>query len=173
MKEIDLQSDTVAAVRAAGGAARKLSHRFVLGVPDLLVKLPGWPAALVEVKKNPYPARSNMVVPELTWQQFRFLTEFETSGMPAAVLSFLIRGLDRWAAVHDISGIQMNEGKDGYCAYVSNYRPLGRGNDWRKNIAPLLDSWLQDLADANRGAKVISVPGVVFQHKEATSGEGR
>lgn len=40
MKEIELQKYVIDVVRANGGAAYKLSHRFAIGVSDLLVKLP-------------------------------------------------------------------------------------------------------------------------------------
>ncbi len=40
MLETDLQKYVIDVVRARGGAAYKLSHRFAIGVSDLLVKLP-------------------------------------------------------------------------------------------------------------------------------------
>lgn len=55
MRELAFQSEIVADVRAAGGYAKKLSHRMLAGVPDILVKLPNYPAALIECKAVPWP----------------------------------------------------------------------------------------------------------------------
>ncbi len=49
-KELALQSEICKSVRAQGGYALKLSHRFIVGVPDLLICMPGYPAMLIEVK---------------------------------------------------------------------------------------------------------------------------
>lgn len=90
MKETDLQSLTIKAVRLYGGAAHKLSNRFLVGVSDLLVKLPKLPAALLEVK---YDERADMpvagIVPDVTVLQYKFLKEYHDAGMRCGVMSFL------------------------------------------------------------------------------------
>ena len=49
-KELTLQSEICKSVRAQGGYAVKLSHRFAVGVPDLLIRMPHVSAMLIEVK---------------------------------------------------------------------------------------------------------------------------
>lgn len=49
-KELTLQSEICKSVRAQGGYAIKLSHRFAVGVPDLLIRMPHISAMLIEVK---------------------------------------------------------------------------------------------------------------------------
>lgn len=91
MKETDLQSLTIKAVRLHGGAAHKLSNRFLVGVSDLLVKLPLLPAALLEVK---YDERAKFdpaapITPGVTPLQHKFLKDYHAAGMACGVLSFL------------------------------------------------------------------------------------
>lgn len=91
MKELQLQNLIIDVVRDHGGAARKLSHRFSVGVPDLIVKVPGVPAVLFEVKKNKWPVRGSVVKLDVTVPQLRFLKEFSNAGMDAGVISFAER----------------------------------------------------------------------------------
>ena len=57
VKEVDLQSRLVEEARRTGGYALKMSNRFVVGVPDLLIQLPGLPTVLVECKAQTLPAK--------------------------------------------------------------------------------------------------------------------
>ena len=50
-QEIKHQSDIVHSVRKDGGYARKISSQFQVGLPDLLVHLPGFAPCVIEVKK--------------------------------------------------------------------------------------------------------------------------
>lgn len=49
-KELKIQTDIVQSVRKDGGYARKMSNRFAVGVPDLLVALYPFAPCLIEVK---------------------------------------------------------------------------------------------------------------------------
>lgn len=50
-KELELQRDIVKSMRADGGYGQKISSRWQVGVPDLLLGHASWPGfALVEVK---------------------------------------------------------------------------------------------------------------------------
>lgn len=48
--ELKVQADIVKSVKADGGWAKKLSHRFVIGIPDLLIALYPTIPFLAEVK---------------------------------------------------------------------------------------------------------------------------
>lgn len=90
MRELPLQSDVVKVVKANSGFARKLSHRFLIGVSDLIVKLPDYQTALLEVKAGSEPLRSKVARLDVTVQQARFLQEAANAGVLCGVMSFLV-----------------------------------------------------------------------------------
>lgn len=91
MIETEMQSLVVAAVATSGGRAQKLSNRFIIGVADLLVKLPRCPAGLIEVKRydfGRFDVKHRFKL-DVTALQKRFLEEFQNAGMPAGIASFM------------------------------------------------------------------------------------
>lgn len=50
MKEVDHQTNIKLSVKAQGGYSLKLSNRFTVGVPDLLIMMPGFAPCFAEVK---------------------------------------------------------------------------------------------------------------------------
>lgn len=101
MRELDAQKHVVDAVEAEGGYALKMSHRFLIGIPDLLVKLPGRPAMILEAKVHEcmvYRPDSEFKL-EATALQERELRMMEGAGLITGILSFVslqkrgIRGL--------------------------------------------------------------------------------
>ena len=98
MNELRAQRLVVEAVRERGGAAHKLSSRFLIGVSDLLVKLPQRPAALVEVKLHKFKVSVTERAPftlDLTHAQEKFLTDYASAGMVCGVMSFVELPLNR------------------------------------------------------------------------------
>lgn len=92
MKELVLQKEFVDAVNEAGGLAFKMSHRFIVGVPDLFVKAPGFPATMFECKQDKLPVKMKGVTISLTPLQWRFLRKAFDAAMPSCgVISFLQR----------------------------------------------------------------------------------
>lgn len=89
IKEINVQTKVVKAVVEHGGFAKKMSHRFLVGVPDLMVKLPDLPVALVEVKFDEHPKKSLTYTTEITHPQRAFLRESRAAGIPSLVLTVL------------------------------------------------------------------------------------
>ena len=49
-KELDLQSKIWRSAKTDGGYGRKISHKFAVGIPDLLLALPPFAPCLCEVK---------------------------------------------------------------------------------------------------------------------------
>lgn len=89
MKELQFQSEIVKDIRAAGGFALKLAHKMIVGVPDLLVKLPGMPAMLIECKAEALPVKADTPISiAVTPLQERALTDFGTARGVAGVLLF-------------------------------------------------------------------------------------
>lgn len=91
MKEVALQGLVVDLVNEHGGYARKLSHKFLVGISDLLVKMPEYPAIKIEVKQRicqPNVDRE-FELTDLTVLQKRDLLEAQAAGMNCGVLSFV------------------------------------------------------------------------------------
>lgn len=95
MKEVQYQSLVLKIVRDAGGAGHKLSNRFLIGVSDLLVKMPNWAPMLVEVKLAKF-AKSTEDDHEfnigVTVPQLEFLKKYHNAGMKTGVLSLIEHG---------------------------------------------------------------------------------
>jgi hypothetical protein len=49
-KELDLQAKIIKSVKQDGGYGRKISHKFAIGIPDLLLALPSFVPCMSEVK---------------------------------------------------------------------------------------------------------------------------
>ena len=146
MKEVDLQTKIVDAVEAHKGAATKLSHKFLIGVVDLIIKLPGYPAALMEVKLDPYPKRFGVARPDVTRLQEEFLLKYARAGMQTGVMSFLhgeIKNyqIKEWGlaiyAAEDIESYH-NDGIP-----VTEYDDF-LSKDFDKDVVSLLKDWMED-----------------------------
>ncbi len=92
MDELTLQSMIIEAANDAGGRAHKMNNRFLIGVSDLLVKLPKWPAGFLEVKQRDWPSSDGRFLLDVTHPQQKFLRQFNAAGMPCGVASFLQTG---------------------------------------------------------------------------------
>jgi len=89
--EINLQKDIKDAVLEANGFARKLSNRFLIGIPDLFVKMLEGPASFVEVKRNQAPIVKETFTLELREMQYKFLTDAADAGVDCSVFSFIFQ----------------------------------------------------------------------------------
>jgi hypothetical protein len=73
--------------------AQVLSHRFVVGVPDMGIKVRSHPSTMIiEVKQCAKPVRAEKVKLEATAKQILSLNEWANAGTPAGLLSFLVEG---------------------------------------------------------------------------------
>lgn len=87
MKEIDIQRELVNEARGLGGYAIKMSNRFLVGIPDLLIKLPGMQACLIEVKIERMPTRdTGHIGVNPTPQQLRNLKMADKANFASGVL---------------------------------------------------------------------------------------
>lgn len=98
MNELQAQKLIIDAVRGEKGFAYKLSSRFMVGVPDLMVQYPSftqgirqldYPTTIVEVKIGDMPKRVTWVTLDITPKQGAFLRDFGNAGGCAIVVSFL------------------------------------------------------------------------------------
>lgn len=85
MKETDLQSKCVMAIREMGGFSQKTSNRFLIGVPDVLCQLPGYKTSFWEVKYGP----STFHNPNPTPKQKMWMRDFTHAGGLCGVIYFL------------------------------------------------------------------------------------
>lgn len=101
MRELEAQKIVVDAVTEANGYALKMSHRFLIGIPDLLIKLPDRPTMVLEAKVHEcavFKSETEFRL-EATALQERELRLMRTAGMMTGLLSFIslhkrgIRGL--------------------------------------------------------------------------------
>lgn len=103
MNELKLQKLLVDTVKGAGGYAMKMDNKYIVGVSDLLTKLPNklfpsgalaldFPAGMVEVKQRKRPVRDISFTLDITHMQAKFLDDVAAAGMPAGVASFLQEG---------------------------------------------------------------------------------
>lgn len=129
MNELAMQALVVKTVNDAGGFAMKLSHRFLVGVPDTLVKLPGFVAAgLLEVKRHdlsPMGVRANMSFKlDVTIAQRRYLRDAAQADMPSGVMSFIQTG--RGAGSLLLRVLTFRDAVDQeYMVYPDEHRGLG------------------------------------------------
>ena len=132
MKELDAQRLIIEVVRDHGGAAFKLSNRFLVGVSDLLIKVPFLPAALIEVKLDQLPVKNTFVRLAVTVPQQRFLGQFERAGMAAGIASIVVR--DQLFGM--FIGNQITVPLESYF--------LGKKSERRELIWNVLKTWLED-----------------------------
>src|SRR5688572_8989202 len=90
MIETKWQALAASTINDRGGFAKKLSNLFLVGVPDLLVQVKGFPTWIVEAKRaerlQPIDG-SRLIVLDVTGPQSRFLTEHREAGGRGGVLS--------------------------------------------------------------------------------------
>lgn len=118
MKELEAQSLVIDAVRSSGGFAFKMSNRFLIGIPDLLMQLPDFGTSLWEVKIADYPLAGYWARVYPTVKQQQKLREYEKAGGFCGVISFL-RAKDLHIAI--MPGFREGE------VALSNYTALKRG----------------------------------------------
>lgn len=138
MKETELQRFTCDALRLHGGDGHVMSNRFLVGVADLLVKLPLRPAAFIEVKQK---TGTNLDAREFTLDvtvpQKTFLRKFHAVGMRAGVLSFLQNGGRRelYAAVFALDGLEAV----GYRVSPQSHDALGGKGERERKLVELIE----------------------------------
>lgn len=89
MNELEAQRLVIKSVRVNGGYAFKLSNRFLVGIPDLLIQMPGRGTSLWEVKIRDYPKKESAFHIQVTPPQLKRLRDFYHAGGRGGVISFL------------------------------------------------------------------------------------
>lgn len=147
--ELTVQTRIIKGTRAQGGFGIKLSNRFSVGIPDLLLALPPFAPCLVEVKDLGECVENFDRKLEVTPKQGLTLDQFSD---PYNSLSFPVHaGLDlsfvfvaiRWCGVHQLVGLPKNARRlTSGLALVSprvTRLPGVAGSDPTYDIRPLLE----------------------------------
>ncbi len=113
-RELDNQKWVIEAVQSVGGFGHKMNNRFMVGVPDLYIKLPKFQGSFFECKVAPLPKRENTPITlKVTPLQERFLRRAQRAGTDAGVISFVefrdqipmvglaIKGIEYWPERND------------------------------------------------------------------------
>ena len=133
MSELQRQTDVITVVKDMGGHAYKSSNAWLVGVCDLVVKVPYKPAAFLEAKLNDAPKRSAFFRLGLTSIQEKFLRDMDAAGAYAGVISFVQGPGKRDKSVRIIPFNKLNRDRDGKHVIDdwANYRP---GTNWKDEI---------------------------------------
>ncbi len=126
MIETKFQRHLVEAAEALGGYAKKLSHRTLVGVPDLLVKLPAYPACLIECKR-------------VSRKRQRLKTEGEYVQFTPAVTALQDQHLLSFKRAGGISGlVVLIEGSWPQLIFAEPYSEIYRGGTVRCPVSKLI-----------------------------------
>lgn len=141
MTELEAQRLVVKAAKSVGGTGWKLSNRFLIGVPDLLICVPGQSTGIWEVKMNDKPKGEEITL-KLTPLQEKTLSDLDNAGGYCGVISFLrttgevemdaflyktLRYEDIWIKKHRVS--------------VSSHEKLKRGHREEGIVRVLNKAW--------------------------------
>ena len=153
MKELELQSMIIDAVIDKGkGHAYKASSRFLVGVADVLIKLPQWSAGFLEVKQRDWPATDARFLLDVTHAQQIFLRRFNAAGMPCGVASFLQMGTGAgfklWLNISTWETIAYGDDQiEPFSITRTAYTYLGKHDERAGHILNLLHDWLMNWED--------------------------
>jgi len=101
--ELSIQSSLVKEAFALGGYALKMSNRFLVGVPDLLVHLPASPTVIVEIKLAVAPTRlTTPISVDLTVQQRYTLQKMQKAGVKSGWCLFVANKSGRNPDYHSV-----------------------------------------------------------------------
>ena len=94
MIETEMQQLLIDAAKSVGGQGLKLNNRFVVGVVDLLISIPGCRPVWLEAKRLDLSAKSLAAGHHIsdigcTYKQQKFLYDWHAAGMLTGVASFI------------------------------------------------------------------------------------
>lgn len=148
MNELQCQQLIVDAVKEANGVAMKVSHRFLVGVVDLLVKLPQvqpfWlEAKFMRLAQKTVDDINHVWGLDVTTKQKEFLRQWRGAGMLTGVVSFLevrgkmsgIKGLRM--GLYTLEDCEINQ----YKTCVVDHEWIGDHGDRMLNIADRLEDF--------------------------------
>lgn len=89
----------------SGGFCMKCSNRFLIGVPDLFVSIPGVGNGFLEVKLTNITPGSKKVTLKVSPMQAFMLRKIDKAGTTVGVLSFMRRGCDTFILIKPLDDL--------------------------------------------------------------------
>ena len=123
LKEVDLQAKVKDAIIEMGGFSMKMSNRFLIGVPDLLCKLPNYPTSFWEVKRVPFIREK--IKADATLNQKKWLRDFERAGGFGGLICFVMQN-DLTVAVRPTTSFDYEDLKAPWWFYKEDFVTLPR-----------------------------------------------
>jgi hypothetical protein len=135
MIETEAQQLVVDAVKADGGQALKLNNRFLVGVVDLLLKLPGHQPMWLEAKLHKFSAKTienGYVIKDIgcTRPQKKWLSDWRYAGMLTGVVSFIQQSDSNVSSLRMAVYSEEEMLRSNWSVEVDDHDPLG-GKDER------------------------------------------
>lgn len=143
MKETECQQLLIDAVQEVEGCGLKFNNRFVVGIPDLLLKMPGHVPMIIEAKLHKFSAKTierGYVIEDIgcTKRQKDELRDWHRAGMLTGVASFVmetdgdVRSLR--LALYDYDHMVRHN----WSGVTRGHKPLGEKAERMTNIRELL-----------------------------------
>lgn len=137
--ETECQQLCIDAVEEIGGRGIKFNNRFIVGVVDLLLQIPGHGAMTLEAKLHKFSAKTLMNGHHIddvgcTAKQRMYLRDWQYAGMLTGVVSFVmeqgadVRSLRMMVYSHDAML------KRNWSAHTNDHKPLGEKSERLLNI---------------------------------------
>ncbi len=148
MIETECQKLVVDAVKEGGGQAIKFNNRFMVGVCDLFIKLPGHQPMLLEAKliKLSPKTRNHVWDVGCTKLQQDFLRDWHEAGMLTGVVSFILSGDVRTLqmALYTYEHLASLPANTRWRVWQEDHRPLGEKSERLTNIREQLIGFAND-----------------------------
>lgn len=141
MNELDCQRLLIEAVQEAdiGGCGLQFNNRFIVGVVDLLLKMPGHETLILEAKLHKFAARTidnGYLITDIgcTTKQKMYLRDWGFAGIRTGVVSFVMP-LDG-----NVNSLMMalysyeNMMARNWSAHTDDHKPLGMKSERLTNI---------------------------------------
>lgn len=139
MIETEAQQLVIDAVVETGGCGVKFNNRFIVGVPDLLLQIPGHGAMILEAKLHKFSAKTLAAGHHIadigcTAKQQMYLRDWGQAGMLTGVVSFVMeQGADVRSlrmAIYPYAQLP----RWGWAVRVDDHRPLGEKSERLTNL---------------------------------------
>lgn len=133
--ELYFQKQLINAAVEMDGYGQKLSNRFIVGVPDLLLQVPGWRTTLVEAKQHFFVPNPKIIHIDLTKIQEDRLKRHTRSGGDAgwAMVAHSKDGQKWVMASRNLSILTFDANE-----YKANSCHMQRNEPWTKALKYLL-----------------------------------
>jgi len=142
MNELDLQRLVVQSVKMNGGTGWKMSNKFLVGIPDLILCLPGQGIGVWEVKQTMMPKTVEHVILKPTALQEKVLNDVTEAGGFCGIISFIRGRRELYCGVYLYKTLRYaDEFIKKHQIAISSHEPLPRGEREGKIVDLITRAW--------------------------------